>query len=74
MADGGIVSTPTRALVGEAGPEVVAPIQHFENLRSELKMLNTQNAEIIRYLRETADNTRNNVNATRSLSGDLFRF
>ena len=74
MADGGVVSKPTRALVGEAGPEVVAPIQHFENLRSELKMLNTQNAEIIRYLRETADNTRNNVNATRSLSGDLFRF
>jgi hypothetical protein len=27
MADGGIVTTPTKALIGEAGPEAVLPLE-----------------------------------------------
>ena len=45
MADGGIVTGPTRALIGEAGPEAVIPLDRFERNRGlskaqfkELKM------------------------------------
>jgi hypothetical protein len=74
MADGALVSSPTNALVGEAGPEIVSPIQYFNNLQTELETLNKQTAEVIRYLKETADYSRRNVDATKSLSGDLFKF
>jgi hypothetical protein len=74
MADGGIVSSPTNALIGEAGPEIVSPIQYFNNLQTELETLNKQTTDMIRYLKETAEYSRRNVDATKSLSGDLFKF
>jgi hypothetical protein len=74
MADGGIVNGPTNALVGEAGPEVVAPLRNFETLRTELETLNKQTTEMIRYLRETSEYSRRNNDALKSLSGDLFKF
>jgi len=74
MADGGIVSGPTNALIGEDGPEIVSPIKYFNNLQTELETLNKQTADMIRYLKETAEYSRRNVDATKSLSGDLFKF
>lgn len=49
-------------------------IKSMENLQSELQTLNKQTTEMIRYLRETADNSRRNIDAINSLNGDLFRF
>jgi hypothetical protein len=74
MADGGIVDRPTNALVGEAGPEVVSPIKYFENLQTELVTLNKQTVEMLRFLKETAEQTRNTAEAAKGLSGDLFKF
>jgi len=74
MADGGIVDKPTNALVGEAGPEVVSPIKYFENLQTELVTLNKQTVEMLRFLKETAEHTRNTADATKGLGGDLFKF
>ncbi len=74
MADGGIVSKPTVGTVGENEPEIVSPIKYFNNLQTELETLNKQTADMIRYLKETAEYSRRNVDATKSLSGDLFKF
>lgn len=74
LADGGIVSSPTNVTAGEAGPEAIAPLRYFENLQTELQTLNKQTAEVIRYLKETAESTRQTVDATRNLGGDLFKF
>ena len=74
MADGGIISRPTNVTAGEAGPEAIAPLRYFENLQTELQTLNKQTAEVIRYLKETAESTRQTVDATRNLGGDLFKF
>ena len=74
MADGALVSRPTNALVGEAGPEIVAPTRHFENLQNELQTLNKQTAEMLRYLKETAESTRNSNDSIKNLGGDLFKF
>ena len=32
LAEGGMVTGPTRAVIGEAGPEVVIPLDRFENM------------------------------------------
>ena len=32
LAEGGMVSQPTNALIGEAGPEVVMPLDRFESM------------------------------------------
>jgi hypothetical protein len=74
MADGGIVSKPTVGTVGENEPEIVSPIKYFNNLQTELETLNKQTADMIIYVKETAEYSRRNVDATRSLSGDLFKF
>lgn len=74
MAEGGIVNKPTIIEAGEAGSEAIIPLTSFESLRDELKMLNMQSAEMIRYLRDTADYSKRNVDATRALSGDHFKF
>jgi phage-related protein len=34
LADGGVVTKPTQALIGEAGPEVVIPLDRFERMVS----------------------------------------
>ena len=73
-ADGALVSSPTNILAGEAGPEVIAPTKYFENLQTELQTLNKQTMEMLKYLKETSEYTRRNVDATRSLGGDLFKF
>ena len=35
LADGGLVTGPTTALIGEAGPEVVIPLDRFESMLGE---------------------------------------
>lgn len=45
----------------------------MENLQTELRTLNNQTAEMLKYLRETADYSRRNIDAIKSLNGDLFR-
>ena len=74
MAEGGVVTQPTTVLAGEAGPEAIIPLKHFESLQIELQMLNKQTAEMIRYMRDTAEYTKRTVDATKSLNGDLFKF
>lgn len=90
FANGGIVTKPTLGLIGEGkSAEAVIPLDKLETMLStamstntskqeilakELETLNKQTAEVIRYLRETADYTKQNVDATKSLNGDLFRF
>lgn len=44
----------------------------IESLKSELQMLNKMTGEMLFYLKETADYSRRNVDATKSLSGDMF--
>lgn len=44
----------------------------MEKMAAQLERLNTQTLEMIRYLRETAEQARRNVEATRSLNGNLF--
>jgi hypothetical protein len=73
-ADGLMVNTPTSILAGEAGPEVVAPTRHFENLQTELQTLNKQTAEVLRYMKETAEYSRRSNDSIKSLGGDLFKF
>ena len=41
MATGGIVTGPTRALVGEAGPEAVIPLNQLMNEFKEMKQILT---------------------------------
>jgi hypothetical protein len=73
-ADGLMVNTPTSILAGEAGPEVIAPTKHFENLQTELQTLNKQTAEVLRYMKETAEYSRRSNDSIKSLNGDLFKF
>ena len=40
MAEGGIVDKPTYALIGEAGPEIVMPLNQFEQTRSAARESN----------------------------------
>ena len=42
MAAGGIVTAPTRALIGEAGPEAVMPLGALANIGPELAALRTE--------------------------------
>ncbi len=44
MADGGLVTGPTPAIVGEAGPELVIPLDRFESLASE-----TMGGKVVNY-------------------------
>lgn len=43
-----------------------------ENLQSEMQTLNNTVRELVRLSRETAENSRRNVDATRALSGNLY--
>lgn len=49
-------------------------LKGLELLKTELQTLNKQSAEMLRYLRETAEYAKRNVDATSSLGGDLFKF
>ena len=72
MADGGIVTKATALTAGESGPEAIIPLAKFENLSAELQTLNTTMREMLRYMRDTADNTKKTHDATKSLSGNMF--
>jgi hypothetical protein len=74
MANGGIVTKPTVGMVGENEPEIVSPLRHIESLRTELETLNKQSAEMLKFMRDTAENTRRTTDATVALGGDLFKF
>jgi len=70
MADGGIVKQRTLATVGESGAEAIIPLTN--NTLPGIIELNSTMNEILRYMKDTADNTRRNADATANLSGDLF--
>lgn len=72
-AAGALIESPMNVKVGEEEPELISPIRYFNNLQSELLTLNKQTADVIRYLKETAEYSKRNVDATKSLSGNLFR-
>lgn len=57
MAAGGIVTKPTRALIGEAGPEAVVPLHKLENMNGskELKLLNLNIEKLIRIVEQGGD-------------------
>lgn len=44
----------------------------LEKMSKQLERLNTQTTEIIRYLRDTAENTKRTIDATKQLGGNLF--
>lgn len=71
MATGGVVSRPTLATIGEAGPEAIIPLSS-ENALPGINELNKTMNDILRYMKDTAENTRKNAEATANLSGDLF--
>jgi hypothetical protein len=68
LTGGGIMGNAISSMVGGGGSKGV------ESLQSELARLNKQTEEMLKYLKETAESTRRNVDATNSLSGDLFKF
>lgn len=47
-------------------------VNNKESILGQLDILNKQTAEVLRYLKETAEYTKRNYNATRDLSGNLF--
>lgn len=71
MAVGGVVTRPIKAQVGEAGPEAIIPLGN-ENALPGITELNKTMNEILRYMKDTAENTKRNAEATANLSGDLF--
>jgi hypothetical protein len=47
MAEGGVVKSPTVALVGEAGPEIVMPLSQYESQRSQTSRTITESPQQI---------------------------
>jgi len=72
MAEGGIATQATAVTVGEAGPEAIIPLTKFENLQAELATLNTSMQMAIKYMKDTAENTKRTHDATKALNGNLF--
>ena len=50
----------------------VAEETPIEKLVKQMERLNIQTADVVRYMRETAEQTRRTVDATKQLSGNLF--
>ncbi len=65
LATGGIVTEPTRALVGEAGPEAVIPLEKFFN-NVDMSLNNTT-------LEDIASNTKNTNQALGALADAIVR-
>jgi hypothetical protein len=65
MAEGGIVTQPINAVVGEAGPEAVLPLEKYFNPQN-LSLSNTT-------LEEIASNTSNTNSSLKVLSDALFK-
>lgn len=60
LANGGLVNTPTTAIIGEAGPEVVTPLKDFERMmgltegKSSSRPIYADGIGLIGMVRETA--------------------
>lgn len=65
-------ASETPAATGKTA--AAAPAGGGNNIEAELKLLNKQTAEMIKYIKEGADHAKQNVSATKSLNGDLFKF
>lgn len=65
MAKGGIVTKPTKALIGEAGPEAVVPLEKY----FDPQQLGLNNDT----LKQIASNTNDTNNALKILSDALFK-
>jgi hypothetical protein len=65
MADGGVVTQPINAVVGEAGPEAVLPLEKYFNPQN-LSLNNTT-------LEEIANNTSDTNSSLKVLSDALFK-
>jgi len=74
MANGGVVTQATSITAGESGSEAIVPLYHLESLKTEMQTLNKQTTDMLRYLKEISDQSQRNVDATKALSGDLFKF
>lgn len=48
------------------------PLANIDAMNSKLDSMNRMTSEMLRYLRETAENTKRTVDATKSLNGNLF--
>jgi len=97
LSEGGYVSKPTLALIGEGSEgEIVTPeskmrslinetineaknqgissdsAKMIETLSSELERLNNTMIEMVQYVKTTAEYSRRNVDATKSLNNNLF--
>jgi len=71
----GQTSEPTDTVVSiEKGERVLTPgeTSSYNNLESALQRLNNTTALLLLAMKETAENTKQNVRATNKLSGDLF--
>jgi flagellar motility protein MotE (MotC chaperone) len=53
-------------------PKITDSKDPIEILRSEMEVLNKQTTEMLKYLRDTADNMRANVAATKALNKNLY--
>lgn len=67
-----IVSRITAEPAPEAGAAASTTPAELINLVDEMRRLNTMTTEAVRFMRETADNTRQTLSATKSLNGNLF--
>ena len=97
LSEGGYVSKPTLALIGEGNEgEIVTPESKMrtlinetinevknqgvgggssaavETLSSELERLNNNMADLIRYMKDTAEYSRRNLDATKALNNNMF--
>lgn len=72
LAEGGIATQATAVTVGEAGPEAIIPLTKFENLQAELATLNTSMQVMIKYMKDTAENTKRTHESTKALNGNWF--
>lgn len=63
---------PSEAADKPKGSKEASAGSDIINLVNEVKRLNTISAETLKFIKETAENTRRNVAATKSLNGDLF--
>lgn len=67
-----IVSRITAEPAPETGAAASTTPAELINLVDEMRRLNTMTTEAVRFMRETADNTRQTLSATKSLNGNLF--
>lgn len=68
MADGGIVTKPTTALIGEAGPEAVVPLEKYFNVTNNNNVDNKTLESIANNTQKTNQNLKNLTDAIFSLA------